>query len=66
MKDVLPALLLSNVVYKFSCHCDSRYAHFNDNRTEFVNTCQNLSEPAEFQTLATPPLVLKNLQHQHV
>ena len=23
--DVLPASLLSNVVYKFLCHCDSRY-----------------------------------------
>ena len=23
--DVLPALLLSNVVYNFSCHCDCRY-----------------------------------------
>ena len=24
-KDVLPALQKSNVIYKFSCHCDSRY-----------------------------------------
>ena len=24
-KDLLPASLLSNVVYNFSCHCDSRY-----------------------------------------
>ena len=24
-KDVLPALLLNNVVYNFSCHCDNRY-----------------------------------------
>ena len=24
-KNVLPASLLSNVVYNFSCHCDSRY-----------------------------------------
>ena len=24
-KDVLPTLLLSDVVYNFSCHCDSRY-----------------------------------------
>ena len=23
-KDVLPSLLLSNVVYNYSCHCDSR------------------------------------------
>ena len=25
-KDVLPALQKSNVIYQFSCHCDSRYA----------------------------------------
>ena len=24
-KDVLPALQKSNVIYQFSCHCDSRY-----------------------------------------
>ena len=24
-KDVLPALHKSNVIYQFSCHCDSRY-----------------------------------------
>ena len=24
-KDVLPTLLLSNVVNNFSCHCDSQY-----------------------------------------
>ena len=24
-KDMLPALLLSNVVYNFLCHCDSQY-----------------------------------------
>ena len=31
-KDVLPASLLNNVVYNFSCHCDSRTwaAHLND------------------------------------
>ena len=25
IKDVLPALQKSNVIYQFSCHCDSRY-----------------------------------------
>ena len=26
-KDVLPALQNSNVIYQFSCHCDSRYVN---------------------------------------
>ena len=38
--------------------------HLNDYKTEFVNTSQNLLELAKFQTLATSPLVLANLQIQ--
>ena len=41
-EDVLPASLLSNVVYNFSCPIivGTCTAHLNDYRTKFVNTCQ--------------------------
>ena len=45
-KDVLPALQKSNVIYQFSCHCDSRYvgcSSFKDCRTESNNMSPNLS-----------------------
>ena len=44
-KDVLPALQKSNVIYQFSCHCDSRYvgcSSFKDCRTESNNMSPNL------------------------
>ena len=33
-KDVLPALLLSNVVYNFLCHCDNRYVGHTSQRLQ--------------------------------
>ena len=33
-KDVLPASLLSNVVYNFSCHCDSPYVGHTSQRLQ--------------------------------
>ena len=32
--DVLPVSLLSNVVYNFSCHCDSRYVGHTSQRLQ--------------------------------
>ena len=63
-KDVLPALLLNNTVNKFSCYCDSRYVsrtiqQLQDRIRQHV---PNFIRATKFQTLATPPLVLANLQ----
>ena len=49
-KNMLPALLLSNIAYNFSCHRDTQYAHLNNYRTDIINLCQNLLESAKFQT----------------
>ena len=35
-KNVLPASLLSNVVYNFSCHCDSRYVDRTSQRLKDI------------------------------
>ena len=59
-KNALPASLLSKVVCNFSCHCNSQFVG-SIYRRKFVNACQNLLEPAKFQTLATSPLGLANL-----
>ena len=34
-KDVLPTLQNSNVIYQFSCHCDSRYVGRTSQRLQF-------------------------------
>ena len=49
-KDVLPALRKSNVIYQFSCHCDSRYVGRIPKgcRTESNNMSPNLSVLALF------------------
>ena len=46
-KDVLPAHKRSNIVYKYSCHCDSVYvgtAIRNNWKNKFNNMFQNLLE----------------------
>ena len=40
-KDVPPALQKSNVIYQFSCHCDSQYVGRASQRTE-VATCHQI------------------------
>ena len=65
-KDMLPASLLSNVVYNFLCHCDNRYVGRTSQRLQ-DRIRQHISKfirTAKFQTLATSPLVLANLQPQ--
>ena len=66
-KDVLPASLLSNVVYNFLCHCDSWYIGC----TSQTITGQNLSTCAKIcfkspnsKFLQYFLLVLANLQSQ--
>ena len=65
-KDVLPASLLSNVIYNFRATVivGTWAEDLNDYRTKVVNMFQNLLEPAKFQTLAIFLFVLTNLQPQ--
>ena len=51
-KDVLPTLFLSNVVFNFSCHCDSRYVgsisqrlqdRISQHLPKFIRTVQMLN-----------------------
>ena len=62
-KDVLLALQKSNVIYQFSCHCDSRYVGRTPEscRTELNNTFPNLSALALLPRNAYFLLVNANL-----
>lgn len=45
-KDVLPTLQRSNIVYEFTCHCDSRYT--DDWQNDFLNMSHpNYARPLE-------------------
>ena len=54
-KDVLSALLKSNVIYHLSCHCDSRYVDlaFEGCRAELNNMSPNLAILAFPETLTS-------------
>ena len=62
-KDLLPALQKSNVIYQFSCHCDSQYVGRTSQgcRTESNNMFPNLSVLALLPTNAHFLLVSANL-----
>ena len=46
-KDVLPALQKSNVIYQFSCHCDTRYVNRTSQRLQ-DRIKQHLPKPVRF------------------
>ena len=65
-KDVLPALLLINIVYNFSCHHDSWYigCTFQQLQDRICQHMPKFIKLAKFQTLAIFLLVLANPQPQ--
>ena len=62
-KNILPVLLKSNVIYQFSCHCDSRYVGSTSQscRTELNSMNPNLSVLALLPRNAYFPAVGANL-----
>ena len=57
-KDVLPALLLSNVVYNFLCHCNSRYVgctsqRIQDRIPQHVTKCNKTDQIPNFRNIST-------------
>ena len=54
-KDILPTLHKSNMIYQFSCHCDSRYVGYTSQRL------QNRIEPHVSKPIRSPSSSQKRL-----